>query len=347
VLVLRTLALLRGLDPKPRILIDLSPVDFEKDWRRAAVAIERALELITLVGPDGFGVFAEKWLPGFGLVPILAALRAEIEERRLGQTERADLRRWYWCNVFMERYSSAIESKSRKDYLEMTRHWFEGGPEPEVFHDARDIIGAPGFRVRSSASYASAVYSGLFCLLALRNARDWRRGEDIRLQDLQDHHIFPQAYLKRHAITKRVDVNTIANRTLISDQTNGKIKAKAPATYLADPEVFPSGATEELLAPHFMDARMRGLMEKAGETTGNEEVADLYGRFLQAREAAMIDEIRRACGITPVKAEGPVETDEVAADIQAGGTLFDELDDEMELDRDVEDVDVSAARVGS
>src|SRR6185437_1724193 len=115
----------------------------------------------------------------------------------------------------------------------------------------------------------------------------WRRGEDIRLQDLQDHHIFPQAYLKRHAITKRVDVNTIANRTLISDQTNGKIKAKAPATYLADSEVFPSGAIEELLAPHFMDARMRGLMEKAGETTRKEEVADLYGSFLQAREAAM------------------------------------------------------------
>ena len=123
VLVLRTLALLRGLDPKPRILIDLAPADFETDWRRATAAIERALELITLVGPDGFGVFDEKWLPGFGLVPILAALRAEIDERKLGDQERADLRRWYWCNVFMERYSSAVESKSRKDYLEMTRHW--------------------------------------------------------------------------------------------------------------------------------------------------------------------------------------------------------------------------------
>ncbi len=45
VLVLRTLALLRGLDPKPRILIDLLPANFEEDWRRAAAAIERALEL--------------------------------------------------------------------------------------------------------------------------------------------------------------------------------------------------------------------------------------------------------------------------------------------------------------
>lgn len=132
VLVLRTLALLRGLDPKPRILIDLKPEGFEEDWRRAAAAIERALELTTMVGPDGFGVFAEKWLPGFGLIPILAALRSKIDDRKLGEQERTDLRRWYWCNVFLERYSSAVESKSRKDYLEITRHWLEDGPPPEV-----------------------------------------------------------------------------------------------------------------------------------------------------------------------------------------------------------------------
>src|SRR5438094_9009893 len=81
----------------------------------------------------------------------------------------------------MERYSSAVESKSRKDYAEMSRHWFDGGPEPEVFREAQNWIGAPGFRIRGSASYASAVYSGVFCLLALSNARDWRRGENIRL----------------------------------------------------------------------------------------------------------------------------------------------------------------------
>jgi hypothetical protein len=127
-------------------IIDLSPTDFEADWKRAAAAIDRALQLITLVAPDGFGVFAEKWLPGFGLIPIVAALRSEIDDRKLGEQERTDLRRWYWCNVFTERYSSAVESKSRKDYVEMTRHWIADGPEPEVFREAADVIGAPGFR---------------------------------------------------------------------------------------------------------------------------------------------------------------------------------------------------------
>lgn len=335
VLVLRTLALLRGLDPKPRILIDLAPDDFEADWRRAAGAIERALELITLVGPDGFGVFAEKWLPGFGLIPILAALRSEVDERQLGEQEREDLRRWYWCNVFLERYSSAVESKSRKDYLEMSRHWLEDGPEPEVFREAADGIGAPGFRIRDSASYASSRYSGVFCLLALRNARDWRRGEDIRLQELQDHHIFPKAYLKRHEMTKRVDVNTIANRTLISDETNGKIKDKAPATYLSDNEIFPSGARDDLLEPHFIGDRTRELLGTALAKMSGEELADLYERFIQARQAAMVDEIRRACGITTVQlvvGGESDEADEVAADIRAGIVPFDEPADELEFE---------------
>ncbi len=333
VLVLRTLALLRGLDPKPRILIDLSPDNFDEDWRRAAAAMERALELIELVGPDGFGVFAEKWLPGFGLIPILAALRSEIEEQRLGEQEREQLRRWYWCNVFLERYSSAVESKSRKDYLEMTRHWLEDGPQPELFREAEDLIGAPGFRIRDSASYASARYSGVFCLLALRNARDWRRGEDIRLQELQDHHIFPKAYLKRHEITKRVDVNTIANRTLISNETNGKIKDKAPADYISDDDIFPSGASAELLGPHFIDERTLPILQAAADDTPNDDLAGLYERFVQARQTAMIEEIRLACGIAaaPVAADDRAdEPDEAAADVIAGTAPPDDEEEEEE-----------------
>jgi hypothetical protein len=326
VLVLRTLALLRGLDPKPRILIDLSPTDFEADWRRAAAAMERALELIANVGPDGFGVFNAKWLPGFGLVPVLAALRAELETHKLGEEARSDLRRWYWCNVFMERYSSAVESKSRKDYAEMTAHWLDGAAEPAVLSEARDWIGAPGYRIRGSASYASAVYSGVFCLLALRQARDWRRGEDIQLQDLQDHHIFPQAYLKRHGVTKRADVNTIANRTLISDETNLKIRDKAPATYLRDADIFPSGATPQLLEPHFISDDVRTCMEQATDPVTedekalftNEAAAKLYERFVRTREQVIIGEVRRVCGI-----EAPAlptllaveEADEVAPDL--------------------------------
>lgn len=297
VLILRTLALLRGLDPKPRILIDLKPQDFEKDWGRAARAMDRAIQIATDIGQDGFGVFDPKWLPGYGLLPVLGALRTEIEERKLGEGPRSDLRRWYWCNVFLERYSSAVESKSRKDYAELMAHWTDGKPEAAVFTEARARIGAAGFSVADFTSSASSVYCGIFSLLAIAGARDWRRGESIQLQELQDHHIFPRAYLKRHELTNRNEVNSIVNRTLISDETNGKIKDKAPAEYVASKDIFPSGGTETLLAPHFISTEGLAALKGTTEGLSNEDAATRYEDFKKHREATIIARIRQVCGV--------------------------------------------------
>jgi hypothetical protein len=299
VLLLRTLALLRGLDPKPRILIDLQPENFVEDWHRAAEAFQRALELVTHVGEDGFGVFNPKWLPYYGLLPILGALRREIEDRHLGEAPRADLRRWYWSNVFLERYSSAVESKSRKDYAEMLAYWVDGGSEPDLFAEARTLIGSPGYPVRDSASSASAIYSGLFCLLALGGARDWRLGENIQLQALDDHHIFPQAYLRRHGVVNRREINSITNRTLISNETNGKIKDQAPAEYVRNPSIFPSGPSDSLLDPHFLGGPVLDRLREASEDLDQETAQSVYDEFKGLRERAMIARIREVCGVAP------------------------------------------------
>ncbi len=297
VLLLRTLALLRGLDPKPRNLINMKPEGFADDWKRAAAAMEQAIKLTSHVGTDGFGVFDKKWLPGYGLLPTLAALRDEIERRKLGEKPREDLRRWYWSNVFLERYSSAVESKSRKDYVEMLASWTGNGPEPDIFKEARARIGAQGFSVRDAASTSSSIYSGIFCILAINGARDWRRGESIQLQDLQDHHVFPRKYLEDHGLSKKNEVNSIVNRTLISDETNNKIKAKAPADYTTNSDIFPSGATERILSPHFIDSNALESLHSANDALSNDELDQVYKRFLKAREAAIVSEVRDLCGV--------------------------------------------------
>lgn len=328
VLVLRTLALLRGLDPKPRILIDLNPEHFEKDWRRATAAMERALELITHVGADGFGVFHEKWLPGFGLLPILAALRAEIEDRKLGESARQDLRRWYWSNVFLERYSSAVESKSRKDYAEFVKYWSDGKGEPSVFSEARRRIGAAGFTIAESASHASSVYCGVFSLLANQQARDWTRAEAIALQSLEDHHIFPRAYLKRHGVEKPQIINSILNRTLISDETNAKIRDLAPAEYLASEKIFPSGKASILLNPHFMDEGALKHLSAAKEDLSDEKVQETYEAFTRFRETQILAKVREVCGINAeainLSTPGVTESDQPPS----------ELDDTEEVDEE-------------
>ena len=222
-----------------------------------------------------------------------------IEDHGLGEVPRAELRRWYWSNVFLERYSGAVESKSRKDDAEMLALWGRDKAEPSVFAEARARIGSEGYGVRDSASHASAVYSGVFCLLALRGARDWLCGESIQLQGLHDHHIFPKAYLKRHGVVRLAEVNSVVNRTLISDKTNAKIRDKAPAAYVASAVVFPSGASPSLLSPHFLDERALDAMRSAGEGLAPAEIARLYEEFRSARESAIIAEIRAACGVRP------------------------------------------------
>jgi hypothetical protein len=298
VLVLRTLALLRDLDPKPKMLISLNPVGFEDDWRRAARAINRALEIVTAVHEDGMGVFHRNWLPNFGLLPVLAALRALIEDKKLGEVERRQVRQWYWCSVFLERFSSAVESKSRKDYSDFYRHWFAGGPAPAVFDDARRISSAE-FSIRSAASNASGIYCAVFCLLAKRGARDWQRGEHIELQALQDHHIFPKDYLERHGIPTGDRTNSVVNRTLIADATNNKIRAKAPADYLKSAEVFCSNP-DHLLSAHFVEEAGLAAMQLAVEDQsdqGKKAAQAAYEQFLSARESSLLSTIREVCGL--------------------------------------------------
>jgi hypothetical protein len=61
------------------------------------------------------------------------------------------------------------------------------------------------------------------------------------------------------------------------------------------------------------------------------ESAALYGRFLQARKA-MIEEIRRACGIStsPTTGAEDTEPDDVAADIKAEASLAEDTADELD-----------------
>jgi hypothetical protein len=169
-----------------------------------------------------------------------------------------------------------------------------------VFAEAEARIGAQGYSIRESASYASAVYSGVFCLLALRAAKDWSLGEAIEIQKLEDHHIFPQAYLKKCGYQAKKDkstINSITNRTLLSEKTNRLILDRAPADYLDLPKVFPAGATEALLNPHFLAGDARIAMEAAGANVSDDVARKAYEQFQAAREAQIVAEIRRVCGV--------------------------------------------------
>jgi len=78
---------------------------------------------------------------------------------------------------------------------------------------------------------------------------------------------------------------------------NGKIKNKAPADYVANKEIFPSGPDNHLLDPHFFGPDALNTMKKATATAADADVAEIYEHFCTLREQRIIGEIRKICGI--------------------------------------------------
>lgn len=67
--------------------------------------------------------------------------------------------------------------------------------------------------------------------------------------------------------------------------------------YLTDVEIFPHGPEPELVAPHFLTMEALDAICESLEASSQEHAADMYAYFVAEREAAIIAEIRRVCGV--------------------------------------------------
>lgn len=283
VYVLRTIALMRGLDVKSKSLINLSPEHFETDWRQAVAYMEKALQRLTSIGTDGFGVFDTKWMPYSTMISALAAMLHAIETRQFEHHAYKLMRRWYWASVFRERYAGSVESTIYRDYQDWLRAVADPAFEPAAIQDARiNIVENEAFSLRQ-VSRVNSVYRGTMCLIALRGAKDFQADDSIEFHTLEDHHIFPKAYLYRRktADGKPIPserVNSIVNRTLISAQTNRRISRSSPSNYLE--RLVPADHRAEILQSHFIDADGLAAMQ-----------ADDFEAFLDARELGLMTEV--------------------------------------------------------
>lgn len=282
VYTLRTIALIRGMDVKSSSLINFTPANYEADWRVAVNYMEKALERITSTNSQGFGVFDGRWAPYSTMVSPLAAMLYAIEHRGLDHRAYKVMRRWYWASVFRERYAGSVESTIYRDYQDFLRAATDPAFEPEAVTDARvNIVDNKAYSLRS-INRVNSVYRGVMCLVALRGAKDFQSDDSIEFHTLEDHHIFPQAYLshlKEHglAITS-ADINCVLNRTLISAHTNRKISRSSPSEYLT--KLVPADRTETIMRSHFIDDLALDAMS-----------ADNFDDFMYAREIELLSEI--------------------------------------------------------
>ena len=283
VYVLRTIALLRGLDVKGKTLINLQPNNFEKNWQEAVASMEKALQRMTSTNEDGFGVFDSQWAPYSTMVSPLAAMLWAIDKQKLDHQAYKLMRRWYWASVFRERYAGSVESTIYRDYQDFLKATTDPDFEPVALAEARISIVENKAYALHTVSRRNSVYRGIMCLIALKGAKDFQADDSIEFHTLDDHHIFPKAYLHGQKASDGESipagrVNSIINRTLISAQTNKRISRRKPSNYLA--ELVPPERLEEIMTSHFINEDALEAMR-----------ADNFDAFMDARELELMIEL--------------------------------------------------------
>ena len=216
---------------KRKDVLELSVEAVTEWWERAVAGLARGLIILR----NECGVLLPKWAPYYTMLAPLAAIIAKRGEQQGPQAmaDREMLKRWYWCAVFGQAFETAPNTRSAKDMAEVVR-WLEGGEAPDTISAFRFDPNS----LRDATPNQRAVYRGVIDLILSQGPRDLHTSDAITTalverEAIDDHHIFPAAYLARQQVSERLR-NCVLNRTLIGKTTNQRISDRAPSDYLGD-----------------------------------------------------------------------------------------------------------------
>ncbi len=267
-------------------MLDLRASDIEEWWDRVAWGMKAGLELLR----EDCGLIASKWLPYNTILVPLAAVLAKngIPVGAAAGGMRQKVTRWYWCSVLGQTYESSPTSQMAKDVTE-TLAWLSGDDPPE---SVRDFRFDPRM-LRDITPRQRAVYRGVIGLVLREHPRDFFTGAPMTSdamieQGIDDHHIFPQAYLEVDEPTVSTRLrDCVLNRTLIDRKTNKRISKRPPSSYLYDIALEVGNGFPALLASHLLPAGSASPL-----------ATDDFEGFLEWRQEAIWQRIQEVTGVT-------------------------------------------------
>ena len=264
-------------------VLNMAASDITAWWDRVVLGLATGLDILR----DDCKVMLPKWMPYQTILPPLAAILARVGNPKTAEAgaHREKLKRWFWCAVFGQVYESAPNSKAAKDVVEVLP-WLSDGDLPESVASFRFDPRA----LRDVTPRQRAIYRGTICLILGGRARDFHTqaqitGKLMAEEGIDDHHVFPAAYLGDVVPTRQRDC--VLNRTLIDRTTNQMICARAPADYLAEMRDTPGFPFEEVLESHGLPAGLDSPL-----------LRDDFDEFLDVRQERLWQNIRRVTGAT-------------------------------------------------
>lgn len=213
--------------------------EFELLWNETCKYAEKAREIIMNTGDADFGAIRTQFIPNSTIVPVLASILWEYNDDRDNATFKDNLKKWYWSAVFSEDYSGSSDSVMAKDFRDW-KEWIHNGTNIERINRLnKDFTNEIDLK---NTRKGSARYNAILCILALNNATDFYKERIVGTGDysdekINDHHIFPKnmkGLYDEKSKTFNDFKDSIVNRTLLFDETNGNISSKKPSQYIEE-----------------------------------------------------------------------------------------------------------------
>jgi hypothetical protein len=210
-------------------------------WDDGCRGIDFALNLLR----SNVGVTSPTLLASPFLVISLGFYGAQ-RHYTLNPEEAAGLVRWVLLANGKGRYSRGSSETLLDQDLKTIR---EGGTYIELLERLRTQVGRLDIAPEEldGRSQRSALFKTMFLAFQQAGARDWQTQLAIALShvgsahQLQFHHIFPKAVLKKSGYSTR-EIDDIANLAFIGGRANRRISDKAPVSYI--PELIAASGSQ-------------------------------------------------------------------------------------------------------
>lgn len=260
---------------------------FEKEWGEAVGALDKALRILM----SDCGVKTPKWLPySTMLIPLAALLIKNPLHSEEAALKRQKIVRWFWCSVFGQRYESSPNTAAADDFRQVDA-WLNGGQKvPDAISDFSAFNPES---LREVTPRQSALYRGVMCLILKKGAKDFHTDQEASVElindnNIDDHHVFPDAHLKNLGVEKKMR-DCVLNRTLISAGTNRSIGGNAPSKYM---EPIQQARTQDKDHPGLFSDMLRSHFIEDSASV----LSDNYESFLDERQAALGKAIKEQGG---------------------------------------------------
>lgn len=250
------------------ILTSLNADDFKSQWDELCLLYKKAVDFLF----ENHFIISQDWMPYENMIiPIIVFLR-EIggDFHKMTHEQHQFITYWYWSSILSLRYSGSSNERIIEDANNMI-HIAKGRKisSNQFFNRLNKLQITSPEDIFSFDKKANAVYKGILNLINYNSKgfTDWNNTGKLSLNsNLEDHHIFPKAYIKAIDSEQLYDkVDCVANRTLVPKLLNIKINAQAPSLYLKEIELKNVQISECLKSHLIVPDLMTGLFDNEFE----------------------------------------------------------------------------------